>query len=124
MQVGTADPDELLGPRAVEMKRLDSAIETLEEVTVLQVLCEIDSQDACEMLPPALHPTIPPLVNWQAWSVPDSPWGAVWPAFSRLGDSARASLSDGCSTSQAASNNRWTSASGTECGGGDISSGG
>lgn len=84
MLVGTANPDTLLGPRAVEMKRLDSRPEPLENVTVLQVLCEIDSSSACEVLPPALHPTIPPLVNWQAWSVPESPWGAFTLAMTRI----------------------------------------
>jgi hypothetical protein len=84
MLFGTADPDELLSARAVEMKRLDSEAEPLENVTVLQVLCELDSSGECEMLPPALHPTIPPLVNWQAWSVPESPWGAFTLAMTRI----------------------------------------
>ena len=71
MLVGTADPRELLAARAVDMKRLDADAVALEGVEVLQVLCEIASEPQCEMLPPALHPTIPPIVNWQAWRVPD-----------------------------------------------------
>ena len=35
MLVGTGDPQGLLGPRAVEMKRLDTAPETLDGVSVL-----------------------------------------------------------------------------------------
>ena len=84
MLVGTADPQTLLAPRAVEMKRLDTAPEPLEGVSVLQVLCEVDSSGECEMLPPALHPTLPPLLNWQAWHVPVSPWGAFDLAMSRI----------------------------------------
>ena len=84
MLVGTGDPQSLLGPRAVEMKRLDTAPETLDGVSVLQVLCEIDSATECEMLPPALHPTLPPLVNWQAWRVPASPWGRFDLALTRI----------------------------------------
>lgn len=84
MLVGTADPQVLLGPRAVEMKRLDTEALPLEDVSVLQVLCELDSEGECEVLPPALHPTIPPLVNWQAWSVPESPWGAFTLAMTRI----------------------------------------
>jgi len=84
MLVGTGDPATLLSPRAVAMDRLDTAPEVLEDVSVLQVLCEIDSSPECAMLPPSLHPTLPPLLNWQAWRVPESPWGAFDLAMTRI----------------------------------------
>ena len=45
---------------AALLQRPEHRPEPLENVTLLQVLCEIDSSSACEVLPPALHPTIPP----------------------------------------------------------------
>jgi hypothetical protein len=84
MLVGTADPDDLLGPRAVEMDRLDTEEVTFERVTILQVLCESDAAAQCEVLPPGLHPTLPPLVGWQAWQVEESPWGPFTLATTRI----------------------------------------
>jgi hypothetical protein len=84
MLVGTADPTTLLAPRAVVMEKLDTEPEVLGGVSVLQVLCEIDSSPECEILPPSLHPTLPPLLNWQAWRVPASPWGPFALAMTRI----------------------------------------
>jgi len=84
MLVGTADAAALFKERAVEMTRIDTDAEMLEDVVVLQVLCEIESSEECAMLPPGLHPSLPPLVNWQAWSVPASPWGPFTLATTRI----------------------------------------
>jgi hypothetical protein len=49
---------------------------SLSRVEVLQVLYEIKSAAADELLPAGLHPTIPGVVNWLAYACDDSPWGA------------------------------------------------
>ena len=49
---------------------------SLEDVEVLQVQYEISTAAIEHCLPPALHPTLPPLGIWTAWSVQDSPWGS------------------------------------------------
>ncbi|MCB9726108.1 MAG: hypothetical protein H6748_18820 [Spirochaetaceae bacterium] len=41
----------------------------------VQALTEIESGPMCEMLPPALHPTLPPVVGFTVWDAPDSVWG-------------------------------------------------
>ncbi|MCH2172004.1 acetoacetate decarboxylase family protein [Myxococcota bacterium] len=56
----------------------------LPRASVLQVLYEIDSDDMCALLPPALHPTLPPVVNWSFYRFPDTPWGEVNLAQTRL----------------------------------------
>lgn len=48
----------------------------LEQVEILQAQFELASSRIERFLPPALHPTIPPLGLWSCWDVPDSPWGS------------------------------------------------
>ncbi len=48
----------------------------LENVEILQAQFELAATDIERFLPPALHPTIPPLGHWSCWAVPDSPWGS------------------------------------------------
>lgn len=55
----------------------------LEGASVLQVLYEV-ANDNAELLPPALHPTVPGIVNWAVYDVPDSPWGAFRLAQTRI----------------------------------------
>lgn len=44
-------------------------------VQILQVMYEIDQSGMTSLLPPALHPTIPPTLVVTAWRVPESPAG-------------------------------------------------
>ena len=48
----------------------------LEGVEILQAQFELAASGIERFLPPALHPTIPPLGHWSCWDVPDSPWGS------------------------------------------------
>ena len=54
------------------------SIDTFEltSVEILQVQYELAAVEIQRFLPPALHPTLPPLGQWTCWDVPDSPWGA------------------------------------------------
>lgn len=48
----------------------------LDEVEILHAQFELAASDIERFLPPALHPTLPPLGQWSCWNVPDSPWGS------------------------------------------------
>lgn len=56
----------------------------LEQVETLQVLCEIQGAGTDSLLPPALHPTLPPAVTWLVQRVPESPWGPFGLAQCRI----------------------------------------
>jgi hypothetical protein len=81
--VGTADP-QARAATAPHLEDLATEALTLANAGVLQVICEIDSEGMCEMLPPALHPTLPPAVNWLVYDCPETPWGAMRLAQTRL----------------------------------------
>lgn len=49
---------------------------TLENVEIVQIQYEISSVAVDQLLPPALHLTLPSLGIWTAWSVANSPWGS------------------------------------------------
>lgn len=83
MLTGTANPDERAA-RAPTVDSLDTDSLVLAGVNVLQVICEIDSEDMCELLPPALHPTLPPAVGWLVWDCPQTPWGPMRLAQTRI----------------------------------------
>jgi hypothetical protein len=83
MLIGTANIDELAARVAV-MERLDSEPVTCEQADVLQVTYEIATPDREAMLPPALHPTDPPLVTWLFYRCPTSPWGSFAMAQTRI----------------------------------------
>lgn len=83
MLIGSAHP-EALAEGAPEVEKLDTEPVTLPAVRVLQVVCEIDGAPACELLPPALHPTLPPAVSWLVYDCPESPWGPTRLAQTRL----------------------------------------
>lgn len=84
MLTGTADP-EAHAASAPHLERLDTEPLTLPKAAVLQVVCEIDIAGLCELLPPALHPTLPPTVGWLVYVCPESPWGAFRLAQTRIG---------------------------------------
>lgn len=82
MLSGVADP----GAReagAPSLTSLGTEPVLLEGVSALQVLCEVTNDNA-ELLPPALHPTVPGVVTWLVYDVPDSPWGAFRLAQTRI----------------------------------------
>jgi hypothetical protein len=62
----------------------------LENVDILQVLYEISATDIEGMVPPALNPTIPPVVSFLAYRVPDSEFGPFSLVQARL--TARAAV--------------------------------
>jgi len=57
----------------------------LERVAQLQLLYEIDDAAMLSLIPPALHPTIPPTVFVNVLKVPDSPVGPFTMAQVRIG---------------------------------------
>jgi hypothetical protein len=84
MLIGTANIDELAA-RAPVMETLDVGEPVVcEQADVLQVLYEIATPQRDAMLPPALHPTDPPIVTWLFYRCPASPWGSFAMAQTRI----------------------------------------
>jgi hypothetical protein len=73
---------------APEMPSLDTDSLTLERVEILQVMYEIASPPMLDLLPPALHPTIPPTVTWLVWRAGGGPLGPFTLAQTRIGSRA------------------------------------
>ncbi len=69
---------------------LDERETGIERVEILQVLYEVAAADAEAFVPPALNPTIPPVVSFLAYRAPDSEWGPFSLVQTRL--SARAAV--------------------------------
>jgi len=74
MLVGTEDPARF-EKDAPTLAGFDAPDLDLRDCGFLQALCEIEAEPMCAMLPPALHPTLPPVVGFSAWDVADSPFG-------------------------------------------------
>ncbi len=83
MLVGCADL-RLLAENAPELTGFGAEPARLESVETLQVLYEIDSRGNEALLPPALHPTLPPAVTWLVQRCPESPWGPFQLAQCRI----------------------------------------
>ncbi len=81
---GNADPTQLT-QYAPAMASLDTEPLTLPDVKVLQVIYEIDDAAMADLLPPALHPTIPPTVHVIGLRADDGPLGAFTLAVVRVG---------------------------------------
>ncbi|MAG33791.1 MAG: hypothetical protein CL908_23165 [Deltaproteobacteria bacterium] len=75
MLVGVTDPV-FFEEGAPLISDLAAKARCWEDCIFLQALTEIESGAMCEMLPPALHPTLPPVVGFSVFAVPDSEWGA------------------------------------------------
>lgn len=58
---------------------------TLPGCGILQIMYEIDADAMTSLLPPALHPTIPPTVVLTVTNVPESPAGAFVMAEAKIG---------------------------------------
>ena len=69
---------------APRMESLDTEALGFANAEVMQVLCEIYSEDVCDLLPPALHPTLPPVVCWSIYRFPETEWGEVRLAQTRI----------------------------------------
>jgi hypothetical protein len=80
--IGVADP-EARRPSAPRLASFATDTVTLPGVSALQILCEVSGGTA-EMMPPALHPTLPGVVAWLVYDCPDSPWGAFRLAQTRI----------------------------------------
>lgn len=83
MLIGTASP-EALAAGAPTIASWGGEAAQLRQVEVLQVIFEIAAQAREEMLPPALHPTNPPLSTWLLYRCGDSPWGSFAMAQTRI----------------------------------------
>jgi hypothetical protein len=81
---GVRDVSDLL-TGAPLMESLDAQPVELPRAEVLQVMFEIDDGAMLDLLPRALHPTIPPSVTFVFWRCPESPWGAFQMAQVRVG---------------------------------------
>jgi hypothetical protein len=83
MLVGTGDPAKL-EDGAPTMDALDASSVTFADAVFMQALFEMRSESMCEMLPPALHPTLPPVAGISVFDVPDSEWGSFRMAQLRI----------------------------------------
>lgn len=75
MLVGTADPARF-EKDAPEMTDFDPRSLDLVDCVFVQALWELEAEPMCAMLPPALHPTLPPVASFGAYEVASSEWGA------------------------------------------------
>jgi len=83
-QLGTLDTAPLL-VGAPEMKDLDTETLVLPGVEILHVLHEIEAGPMLDVLPPALHPTLPPTVQITVWRARDTDLGDFTMAQVRVG---------------------------------------
>lgn len=83
MLVGTADVSQL-AEGAAEVAAFVSESILLEEVVCLQLTAEMRNSARESLLPPSLHPTIPPALVVQVYQVGHSPWGAFRFATARI----------------------------------------
>jgi hypothetical protein len=83
MLSGTATLSEL-AKGAPAMTALDTEPLTLPNAEMIQCLCEIQVAAREALLPAALHPSNPPLVSWQIFRFPESPWGGFQLAQTRI----------------------------------------
>lgn len=74
MLVGTADPARF-EKDAPALSGFDSPALALADSVFVQALFEVEAESMCAMLPPALHPTLPPVASFGAYEVADSEWG-------------------------------------------------
>ncbi len=83
MLSGTASVESFAGAAAVIPAWSHEAVH-LEEVICFQLVAELRRSGRADLLPPGLHPTDPPSLSIQAWTVSSSPWGAFSWAFTRI----------------------------------------
>jgi len=74
MLTGSADPA-VLARGAPTLESFATEPLKLHGVETLQVFYEIESAGTASLLPPGLHPTLPPAVTWLVQRIAESPWG-------------------------------------------------
>ena len=82
--VGTRNLSDLL-PAAPMVASLDAERMEFPGARILQLMYEIDDDAMTSLLPPALHPTIPPTLVFTVTHVPDGPLGDFTMAEVRVG---------------------------------------
>ncbi|WP_419911916.1 hypothetical protein [Candidatus Poriferisodalis sp.] len=80
---GTASVDELAAG-APEIAAFGTESIRLGGVTGLSLVAELRRPAREAVLPPGLHPIVPPAMSLLAWDVSESPWGAFSAAFVRV----------------------------------------
>ena len=80
---GTASVDELAAG-APEIAAFGTESVRLSGVTGLSLVAELRRPAREAVLPPGLHPIVPPAMSLLAWDVSESPWGAFSAAFVRV----------------------------------------
>lgn len=83
MLTGTADV-QLLAEAAPSLDAYFREPIRLDEVTLFQMVMEMRNGAREAVLPPSLHPTIPPTLSMQVWQVGESPWGGFRMAVARV----------------------------------------
>ena len=83
MLVGTADPQKL-AEGVPTLPDFNTEPLRLDGVETLQVFCEMERAGSESLLPPGLHPTLPPVVTWLVQRVTESPWGPFGLAQCRI----------------------------------------
>ena len=84
---GTLDISPLIG-RAPRLESLRPTPETLPRAEILHLMYEIDDRAMQELLPKALHPSIPPTATLVFWRCPEGPLGPFTLAQVRVGSRA------------------------------------
>jgi hypothetical protein len=82
--IGTAEV-ERLARNAPSMESLQGEALTLERLEILQMTYEIAASAREALLPPALHPTNPPILTWLFYRATDGPLGSFAMAQARIG---------------------------------------
>ena len=80
---GTASVDELAAG-AAEIAAFGTEPVRLGGVTGLSLVAELRRQAREDVLPPGLHPIVPPAMSLLAWDVSESPWGPFSAVFIRV----------------------------------------
>lgn len=83
-QLGVLDVAPLLAG-APDMKDLETDALVLPKVDIFHVLHEIEAGSMLDVLPPALHPTLPPTVQITVWRARDTDLGDFTMAQVRVG---------------------------------------
>ncbi len=83
MLVGSADVAGLAETAATIKAFLTEPVQ-FTDVVCFQMTVEMRNRAREAVLPPALHPTVPPTLGFQVWQVGDSPWGAFGMALTRV----------------------------------------
>ena len=84
MLVGTAD-SQSLAEGAATLPDFDTEPLRLDGVETLQVFYEIERAGADALLPPGLHPTLPPAVTWLVQRVTEIEHGYYYAGAAELG---------------------------------------